>query len=123
MIPRPPRFTLTDTLFPYTTLFRSVPFLGIDLPKLLAVALGFMLNNSSYYGEVFRAGILSVPRGQMERSEEQTSELQSLMRPPYAVSCLKKKKNTYRKYNLDSSTTASQRQVTSLPTTTNTQTT
>lgn len=47
-------------------IYFGVPFLGIDLPKLLAVALGFMLNNSSYYGEVFRAGILSVPRGQME---------------------------------------------------------
>lgn len=42
------------------------PFLGLDLPKLLAVAIGFMLNNSSYYGEVFRAGLESVPRGQIE---------------------------------------------------------
>ncbi|MDM9558168.1 amino acid ABC transporter permease [Bordetella petrii] len=42
------------------------PFLGLELPKLLAVAIGFMLNNSSYYGEVFRAGLESVPRGQIE---------------------------------------------------------
>ncbi len=47
-------------------IYFGVPFLGIDLPKLLAVALGFMLNNSSYYAEVFRAGILSVPPGQAE---------------------------------------------------------
>jgi polar amino acid transport system permease protein len=42
------------------------PFLGLDLPKLAAVAIGFMLNNSSYFSEVFRAGIESVPSGQME---------------------------------------------------------
>ncbi len=47
-------------------IYYGVPFLGIDLPKLLAVAIGFMLNNSSYYAEVFRAGIESVPGGQME---------------------------------------------------------
>src|SRR3546814_3325540 len=47
-------------------IYFGVPFLGIDLPKQIGRALGFMLNNSSYYGEVFRAGILSVPRGQME---------------------------------------------------------
>ncbi|CAN7559020.1 MULTISPECIES: amino acid ABC transporter permease [unclassified Variovorax] len=47
-------------------IYFGVPFLGIDLPKLMAVAIGFMLNNSSYYAEVFRAGIESVPVGQME---------------------------------------------------------
>jgi polar amino acid transport system permease protein len=47
-------------------IYFGFPFLGIDMPKLLAVALGFLLNNSSYYGEVFRAGLLSVPQGQME---------------------------------------------------------
>ena len=47
-------------------IYFGVPFLGIDLPKLMAVAIGFMLNNSSYYAEVFRAGIQSVPTGQME---------------------------------------------------------
>jgi polar amino acid transport system permease protein len=47
-------------------IYFGFPFLGIDMPKLLAVALGFLLNNSSYYGEIFRAGLLSVPRGQME---------------------------------------------------------
>ena len=47
-------------------IYFGTPFLGIELPRLLAVALGFMLNNSSYYGEVFRAGLLNVPNGQIE---------------------------------------------------------
>lgn len=47
-------------------IYFGFPFLGIDLPKVLAVALGFLLNNAAYYGEIFRAGILSVPSGQME---------------------------------------------------------
>jgi len=47
-------------------IYFGFPFLGLDLPKLMAVALGFLLNNSSYYGEIFRAGLLSVPAGQME---------------------------------------------------------
>ncbi len=47
-------------------IYFGTPFLGIELPKLLAVAIGFMLNNSSYYGEVFRAGLESVPHGQSE---------------------------------------------------------
>ena len=47
-------------------IYYGAPFLGLDLPKLLAIAIGFMLNNSSYYGEIFRAGIQSIPKGQME---------------------------------------------------------
>jgi polar amino acid transport system permease protein len=47
-------------------IYYGLPFLGIQLPALAAVALGFLLNNSSYYGEIFRAGIESVPRGQWE---------------------------------------------------------
>ena len=47
-------------------IYFGAPFLGLELPKLAAVAIGFMLNNSSYYCEVFRAGIESVPTGQME---------------------------------------------------------
>jgi polar amino acid transport system permease protein len=50
-------------------IYFGFPFLGIDLPKLLAVALGFMLNNSAYYGEIFRAGLVSVPHGQMEAAQ------------------------------------------------------
>jgi polar amino acid transport system permease protein len=47
-------------------IYFGLPFLGIEIPKLLAVAVGFMLNNASYYGEVFRAGLESVPAGQSE---------------------------------------------------------
>lgn len=47
-------------------IYFGFPFLGLDLPKLLAVALGFLLNNAAYYGEIFRAGLNSVPAGQME---------------------------------------------------------
>lgn len=47
-------------------IYYGIPFVGIDLPAFVAVALGFFLNNSSYYGEIFRAGIESIPRGQSE---------------------------------------------------------
>jgi len=47
-------------------IYYGAPFIGLDLPKLLAVFIGFVLNNASYYGEVFRAGIRSIPAGQME---------------------------------------------------------
>src|SRR3546814_4690911 len=77
MIRRPPRSTRTDTRFPYTTLFRSVEQLpgggGARLMDLL---------------QQFR--LVQPPDGD-ERSEEHTSELQSLMRNSYAVFCLKKK--------------------------------
>src|SRR3546814_7312021 len=73
MIRRPPRSTRTDTLFPYTTLFRSVPFF-------------------TQFGNLLpQQPVFSLKTG---RSEEHTSELQSLMRISYAVFCLKKKKNT-----------------------------
>src|SRR3546814_3212246 len=78
MIRRPPRSTRTDTLFPYTTLFRSLYRLGeaAGLPRSLR-EIGMP-----------QAGIAIAIR-----SEEHTSELQSLMRISYAVFCLKKKKN------------------------------
>src|SRR3546814_14004974 len=85
MIRRPPRSTRTDTLFPYTTLFRS-PRLR-RFVRACAVA-------SARHGE--RAGAAG-PRCRRpgarlrHRSEEHTSELQSLMRISYAVFCLKKK--------------------------------
>ncbi len=44
----------------------GLPFAGIDLPSFLSVVIAFMLNTSSYYGEIFRAGIESIGRGQME---------------------------------------------------------
>lgn len=61
-------------------IYFGFPFLDIDLPKLFAVALGFLLNNSAYYGEIFRAGLLSVPRGQMEAAQSSgLSRLQALI--------------------------------------------
>src|SRR3546814_1228194 len=85
MIRRPPRSTRTDTLFPYTTLFRS---LARDLADELELPIG---NAVDFWTEasLFSAAGLTA----MVRSEEHTSELQSLMRISYAVFCLKKKKN------------------------------
>src|SRR3546814_8651008 len=88
MIRRPPRSTRTDTLFPYTTLFRSKAFNeGYD-PKKDEYIDGPNYGVKSAAGtglDVFNDG----------RSEEHTSELQSLMRISYAVFCLKKKKKNY----------------------------
>src|SRR5258705_6947949 len=47
-------------------IYGGLPFLGIDLPLFAPVALAFLLNTSSYYGEIFRAGFESVPAGQAE---------------------------------------------------------
>src|SRR3546814_3657666 len=102
MIRRPPRSTRTDTLFPYTTLFRSL--LGAnELPR---IVITFLI---AFFPLVLScaAGLLAVPPELMElgrackaRSEEHTSELQSLMRSSYAVFCLKKKnKRTHMRQN------------------------
>src|SRR3546814_3234141 len=97
MIRRPPRSTRTDTLFPYTTLFRSFRVTasrGLEQP-----------HDRRYVSPDLR--IPGLPRGSSPlpaqrrptaartRSEEHTSELQSLMRISYAVFCLKKKKINY----------------------------
>src|SRR3546814_10559677 len=96
MIRRPPRSTRTDTLVPYTTLFRSVlagrrvlvsagpTFEDIDPVR-------FVGNRSS--GKMGFA----IAAAAVARSEEHTSELQSLMRISYAVFCLKKKKTHKRR--------------------------
>src|SRR3546814_10552551 len=88
MIRRPPRSTRTDTLFPYTTLFRSAchaqaeqqldPLAGLLGKTMLAIPM-HRQNQSPH---------------RATRSEEHTSELQSLMHISYAVFCLKKKNNT-----------------------------
>src|SRR3546814_6049749 len=92
MIRRPPRSTRTDTLFPYTTLFRSTAA-GL-LPRYNR---GVALNRKPRRATRGPPRYLvspSAPRGRRScRSEEHTSELQSLMRISYAVFCLKKKKN------------------------------
>src|SRR3546814_9300728 len=102
MIRRPPRSTRTDTLFPYTTLFRShVTGLCSGPPqtqKLRAPAGGDSHDFANDPGararrRQGRRRARSCPQPR-ERSEEHTSELQSLMRISYAVFCLKKKKYT-----------------------------
>src|SRR3546814_10585068 len=111
MIRRPPRSTRTDTPFPYTTLFRSDALPGYNAerlfpstvvpvctPKLAStlrspddlrnatlIVVSDMPNEWPHWFEAAGLGF---------RSEEHTSELQSLMRISYAVFCLKKKKNT-----------------------------
>src|SRR3546814_4200710 len=90
MIRRPPRSTRTDTLFPYTTLFRSMAIDAVE--RLRAVAELSELRSQ----EVQLEQAIAVVRRALgdaltARSEEHTSELQSLMRISYAVFCLKKK--------------------------------
>src|SRR3546814_4436110 len=89
MIRRPPRSTRTDTLFPYTTLFRSV---SDDELMMIAVAVE-SLSDHPLAKAIARDGrqFLDETPTPTARSEEHTSELQSLMRISYAVFCLKKK--------------------------------
>src|SRR3546814_8572382 len=130
MIRRPPRSTRTDTLFPYTTLFRSLQrrpvragdrryaierhspvrdshlVTGTSRNKLFLVESALrrharqadrhtQMRNHHAPGEKWRAAKISFPQGRYAgdtyRSEEHTSELQSLLRISYAVFCLKKK--------------------------------
>src|SRR3546814_2255967 len=116
MIRRPPRSTRTDTLFPYTTLFRSIN--AQDLKRIVSN----LIENARRYGrtpaddrahiqlsarqegsiiaiEVQDNGTGIAPTDIQRRSEEHTSELQSLMRISYAVFCLKKKKK-HKKYTI-----------------------
>src|SRR3546814_7365717 len=113
MFRRPPRSTRTDTLFPYTTLFRSekaglrdvdfrlhvevqqpeggerIDELVQALPIAPQTSDGAVERRRGQQGEPEHG---SEPDGEVDRSEEHTSELQSLMRISYAVFCLKKKK-------------------------------
>src|SRR3546814_8182927 len=120
MIRRPPRSTRTDTLFPYTTLFRSAErdlrpdraggrAAGFNRrPRTAAVGMRHCRCTRKRRGDIDgvttepdsarlqrrdHRGNRQVPRLDRRRSEEHTSELQSLMRISYAVFCLKKKKN------------------------------
>src|SRR3546814_1733043 len=112
MIRRPPISTRTDTLFPYTTLFRSATArpgraCGSNCPQ-RQVDIAMVKASSVIQGSAVaiggRAVLIIGPPGSGKtslalalidrRSEEHTSELQSLMRISYAVFCLKKKKNT-----------------------------
>src|SRR3546814_8303041 len=114
MTRRPPRPTRTDTLFPYATLFLSLLViscpcaLSLSIPAALAVA----------HGALARIGVLALRPDALEtladatdvvfdktgtlsdgRSDEHTSELQSLMRISYAVFCLKKKPTTLARHS------------------------
>src|SRR3546814_7650415 len=104
MIRRPPRSTRTDTLFPYTTLFRSVVgtmgSINASSRKIVDIigvidGIAFQTNILALNAAVEAARAGEQGRGfavvASERSEEHTSELQSLMRISYAVFCLKKK--------------------------------
>src|SRR3546814_3206239 len=93
MIRRPPRSTRTDTLFPYTTLFRSADQ-GRSGAQRRTVRRDRRARLRDPLFGARRAA--RAARGQDQRSEEHTSELQSLMRISYAVFCLKKKKNKQR---------------------------
>src|SRR3546814_4431327 len=113
MIRLPPRSKRTDTLFPYTTLFRSIP---IHVAEAWLQASKGLQNSFGLCGGVGGAlGIFGPPTDPLTgqdydsanypelnggagfRSEEHTSELQSLMRISYAVFCLKKKNITFKK--------------------------
>src|SRR3546814_3514118 len=86
MIRLPPRSTRTDTLFPYTTLFRSsVPVVASRCATMCG---------TGRFGYQFACAAFA------SRSEEHTSELQSLMHISYAVFCLKKKTQIYNKHTL-----------------------
>src|SRR3546814_17053766 len=94
MIRRPPRSTRTDTLFPYTTLFRSDE--GLEGDEESEHGSAFLGEWPADLAEELSAGADLTPMRirRVQRSEEHTSELQSLMRISYAVFCLKKKKHT-----------------------------
>src|SRR3546814_9724993 len=113
MIRRPPRSTRTDTLFPYTTLFRSFRFgqqhrqvgdgaaallllvadIDLDEQLRLPARLGARLRKRLHERRAVDRVDRVEERHRLLRSEEHTSELQSLMRISYAVFCLKKKNN------------------------------
>src|SRR3546814_9253329 len=93
MIRRPPRSTRTDTLVPYTTLFRSSASLFGQTSRLLSRRRRRSGAAIAGYGSM----VASIPTtSKLRRSEEHTSELQSLMRISYAVFCLQKKKKIHK---------------------------
>src|SRR3546814_4291633 len=101
MIRRPPRSTLTDTLFPYTTLFRAREFrqllekhhqtgMNAVIVQVRPAADAFYAKGREPWSEWLTGTQGKAPSPFYDRSEEHTSELQSLMRNSYAVFCLKK---------------------------------
>src|SRR3546814_3035184 len=108
MIRRPPRYTRTDTLLPYTTLFRSMsPFGYIQGRNEATIPMShgplFGMDGQDYFAWYYDGGGMALlaeffrdvlKLNVVGRSEEHTSELQSLMRISYAVFCVKKKSTT-----------------------------
>src|SRR3546814_679175 len=94
MIRRPPRSTRTDTLFPYTTLVRS----GRQLYAAASARRCLACRRRRGRRAQARHGAVRRHQGFDPRSEEHTSELQSLMRISYAVFCLKKKNKTKKQH-------------------------
>src|SRR3546814_4996069 len=105
MIRRPPRSTRTDTLFPYTTLFRSARLQRLD--RVGANQQHDQLEVQDATGRQLPGWWAVGSTG--DRSEEHTSELQSLMRISYAVFCLKTKKHNKYIYMLDNTLTKEQK--------------
>src|SRR3546814_8987132 len=117
MIRRPPRATRTDTLFPYTTLFRSPRVTMrtayvLSAPEKRQPMKGNVMKHKMTEADIAAqiAQLVDMPDTDIDtadipeapienRSEEHTSELQSLMRNSYAVFCLKKQKNKYTNHN------------------------
>src|SRR3546814_5207607 len=105
MIRRPPKSTRTDTLFPDTALFRSHLDAGRKPTAFRLLCIGVVGNLATLgyfkyanFGVDVIAAVLQpmgIDTAAMTRSEEHTSELQSLMRTPYAAFCLNKKKISY----------------------------
>src|SRR3546814_7899080 len=111
MIRQPPRSTRTDTLFPYTTLFRSIEAIGRVQHAHRQLGIFFRDQHRNLDLRSRDRKDIDAARGQRlehfgsdagvaahtdpDRSEEHTSELQSLMRSSYAVFCLKKKKKNH----------------------------
>src|SRR3546814_6329791 len=109
MVRRTPRSTLTDTLFPYTTLFRSGAVASCDAPSGAPPAPPARRAADAPWSRCSRAcshAASLAARGSV-RSEEHTSELQSLMRISYAVFCLKKKRQHHKLQYIDTTTYSS----------------
>src|SRR3546814_5303254 len=118
MIRRPPRSTRTDTLFPYTTLFRSLFSFWTRINIFIRSASRTIFSTiAQYVTPALAFFLISFPISQpraSHRSEEHTSELQSLMRISYAVFCLKKKNKTLsiqQHYNQDKNIQHQSRQI------------
>src|SRR3546814_4349190 len=99
MIRRPPRSTRTDTLFPYTTLFRSSSLASLAAASSIWQEIRGKQKLRSFALSSVCKEKLSCQSMAASRSEEHTSELQSLMRISYAVFCLKKKKHQHHTHN------------------------